>query len=198
LLSIGLINREAQGTTIADQTTWNYYQSNLFAGQSITTSGDSLDNLAFTLLGAGGPAFVAGDLILLSQEYLGDPTQLNSSTAGYLAQNTSVSGRALVFDSSVTLAASTQYFFYTTRKLQVAEWAGTPDKYAGGTAYFSTVVPSGTPSSFYRSNNEDLYFSLEGEVVDNVPDNGTTFALFGLALLGLFGVHRKMQSAAVA
>src|SRR5438876_287002 len=84
-------------------------------GQSLTTPlGGPWRDIAFNFfsdLTATTPA-AEGTLFLLTQEYLGSPDALDSSTPGYLAQSAQITGGIYGFDSAVILQPGTQYFFY--------------------------------------------------------------------------------------
>jgi len=94
-----------------------------YCGQSFTTpSGGPWHNITFnfysTPAGGATPASTpaaAGTAFLLTQEYLGTPAALSSSTPGYLAQSISISGGVYVFPSSLALSPGTKYWFTRTR-----------------------------------------------------------------------------------
>jgi hypothetical protein len=102
-------------------------------GQSATTTtGGPFDHITFNFYSdvAGTMPTARGDLFILTQEYLGTSSGLSSSTPGFLAESTGISGGVYQFDSSVTLMGGTQYFFYADQG--VLHSVGEGVSYSGG------------------------------------------------------------------
>lgn len=78
----------------------------------------------------------AGNLFLLTEEYLGNPANLSPLTPGYIAESIGISNNAYVFDASVILQPLTQYWVYMGNDAELAGGSysfGNP--YPGGKAY---------------------------------------------------------------
>jgi hypothetical protein len=151
----------AEAGTIVEYTAANVFQ-NQFTGQSVTTpAGGPFDNITFNFFSdtaATTPA-AAGDLFILTQQYLGLPGGLSSATPGFLAESTGISGGIYQFAPSVTLQGGTQYFFYTDAQFQTA--FAVPGTYAGGIMYFTTAG-----NELYEAHTTlDAAFRLSGTAV---------------------------------
>lgn len=81
----------------------------------MTPTGGPWDNITFNFFANqdGTTPSAVGDLFLLTQQYNGTPGGLSSSTAGFVAESTTISGGEYVFASSVELQPSTLYYAYT-------------------------------------------------------------------------------------
>jgi hypothetical protein len=150
-----------------------------YFGESFTTpSGGPWDSITFNFYSDVPPATpaAAGDLFLLTEEYLGDPAGLSSSTPGFLAESVSNAGGVYTFSSPVTLAAGTEYWVYTDASFEISG-SGT-DGSSAGEAYFAD------------SNTTD--FSADGGQITNFTLQGTTGVpeppTYGLMLLGIGAV----------
>lgn len=94
-----------------------------YVGQSVTIPGAAaVGNIRFNWYTYKTPADQAarnetptafGRLYVLSQEYLGVPAGLSSSTPGYVGRSASLAEGQYFFEPSVTLAAGARYWFYT-------------------------------------------------------------------------------------
>ena len=163
--------------------------SNNYLGQSVTVPGvSSYNNLRFNWDGyapgtvsAPGPRgpLAVGDLFVLTQEYLGLPSGLGSSTPGFLAQSQGIDGGQYVFSPSVTLNGGAKYWFYSS-------WVpGTvhsfnpitgfsEDTYAGGDLYVAPVLGgSFTPLPFRKAQASWRLISPGPPAVYYQPPPGT-------------------------
>lgn len=130
-----------------------------------------------TAPGVRGPLAV-GTLFLLTQEYLGLPGNLGTSTPGYLAQSQRIDQGQYVFSPSVTLKAGVKYWFY-------ASWqAGTvgsfnpitgfsEDTYGGGEMYVAPELTGFTPLPFRRAQASWRVISVGPPIVYYTPPPGT-------------------------
>jgi hypothetical protein len=75
-----------------------------------------------------------GELYILTQEFLGIPPDLSSSTPGFVARAERIESDEYVFASTVTLEAGRQYFFYTNGKGNHV-YTFDVDAYPGGDKY---------------------------------------------------------------
>jgi hypothetical protein len=151
----------AEAGTIVEYTAGANAAANLFTGQSVTTpAGGPFNNITFNFFSdtAATTPSAAGDLFILTQQYLGNPDALSSATPGFLAESTGVSGGIYQFDPSVTLQGGTQYFFYTDALFQTAFVS--PGTYAGGILYSTTMG-----NSPYVATGGDATFRLSGTTV---------------------------------
>jgi len=142
----------AESSTVEQVTAGQTATSNNYLGQSVSVpGGPSYNNIRFNwdgtvrvaplTPGARGPLAV-GALFILTQEYLGLPGNLGTSTPGFLAQTSRVEQGQYVFAPSVTLEGGTKYWFY-------AYWAPgsagivspitgfSEDAYGGGDMYIA-------------------------------------------------------------
>jgi hypothetical protein len=79
-----------------------------------------------------------GTLYLLSQEYLGPPTDLGPSTPGFIARSESIEDGHYVFPASAKVEGGKKYWFYADTRGQYAGSFNT-DIYAGGDGYVATM-----------------------------------------------------------
>lgn len=110
----------------------------------------------------GTTRLAAGNLFLLTQEYLGNPAGLSSSTPGYLAESTGIANDAYVFDPQLTLQPLTQYWVYMDDQADLAGGSYTfTNPYPGGKAYEKFGG-----SNFHNNGaNLDFSFILSGNFV---------------------------------
>jgi hypothetical protein len=92
----------------------------VFSGQSFTTpSGGPWDDITFNYF-SDAPAttpLAGGTAFLLNQLYSGTPADLSSSTPGFLAASTGITGGVYEFPASLVLQPGTQYFVYQSGEL---------------------------------------------------------------------------------
>lgn len=116
LLGVNLAVITASATTITET---NGGSGDFFGQSFVTPSGGPCDDIAFNLFsgfGANAPPAAFGTGYLLSAEYLGKPSGLSSSVAGFLVSAVASSG-FYSFAPSVTLQSNTTYDFYEMRLL---------------------------------------------------------------------------------
>ena len=138
-----------------------------YAGQSMTVAGGPLNDIRFNWHdrdGAGRIHPVAfGTLYLLSQEYLGAPTDLSPSTPGFLARSIRVENNQYRFDASVTLQPGVKHWFYTDTMSEQFSMDFRTDRYPGGDFY---NVSSGRNYARYPADRAgefvDANFTLQG------------------------------------
>lgn len=176
----GLLSSTASATIIVENTGGpGSGGSSDFYGQSFTTpSGSSFDSIEFNFFSDVPPTtpVANGTLYLLSSAYSGTPSALSSSTTGYIASSTGVSGGMYVFDVSVTLQPDTQYFVY-------ADTALLP---SGGNVFGSeeSYKASTSGSSFGTNGGASANFEVTGSAVTDVVPEPTSFLLV-LPAIGL-------------
>ena len=168
--------------------------ANFALGQSVTTpSGGPWQNITFNLVngasstqGGAGTPLASGTLFLLTQLYFGLPASLSTLTPGFVANTSTVSSGKWVFDPSVTLAPSTQYFFYMATLLPTGTVVRFSDvnPYAGG----SFIRNAGDGTSFLAPfAPSDGAFSLEGTTTTPEP---STFLMLGTAVAAVLARRR--------
>ena len=154
-----------------------------FLGQSFTTpSGGPWDDVTFNFYSNVPPTTptAAGTAFLLSQEYLGTPSNLSSSTPGFLGESTGITGGRYVFPAALELQPGNQYFVYGNRALP--EHTG-GNSISGGMEYITRLPWVNWVSADGLSAN----FTLSGDVVSGVPEPSplmvSVTALLGFGLL---------------
>ena len=163
--------------------------SNNYLGQSITIPGtSSFNNLRFSWEGsmsmeltapsAPGP-IAAGDLLILTQEYLGLPASLAASTPGFLARAERIEAGQYVFAPSVMLKGGTKYWFYsswTPGSIRVFNpiTGFSEDGYAGGDMYIAPDLGTSFDARPFRKASASLrVISFGPPVVYYTPPPGT-------------------------
>jgi hypothetical protein len=154
-----------------------------FLGQSFTTpSGGPWDDVTFNFYSDLPPTTptAAGTAFLLSKEYLGTPSNLSSSTPGFLGESTGITGGRYVFPAALELQPGNQYFVYGNRALP--EHTG-GNSISGGMEYITRLPWVNWVSADGLSAN----FTLSGDVVSGVPEPSplmvSVTALLGFGLL---------------
>jgi hypothetical protein len=151
-LLTGVVPETARADIITQNTAGTTGANTFFPGQSLTTPGGGpWDHITFNFF-SDVPATTptaAGTLFLLSQEYLGTPADLSSSTPGFLAQSQSISGGMYIFDPSIALQPNTQYFFYANASFLNSGGNTVP----GGNVYFTFSATSPFVGSNVSSNH---------------------------------------------
>lgn len=158
------------------------------AGHSVTTgAGGPWNTISFNFVTSDQLPFAVGTLFLLSQAYAGDQAALSNATPGYIADTATITGGAWDFEDSVTLQASTQYFFY------MANFVGGPtllysdvNPYAGGTAYQADLS-----FDYFAIPLVDARFTLQGTslATTDTPEPASALVL-ATALLALRRLRR--------
>lgn len=109
--------------------TWNW------AGQSfVVPNSGSFGDLRFHWYTFQKTPAAFGNLYLLTQEYLGVPGDLGSSTPGCVARSESIVDDIYVFGSQVVITGGTKYWVYTDKQGAFAGSFDT-DIYPGGDMY---------------------------------------------------------------
>lgn len=165
----------------------------LFIGQSFTTAaGGPFNDITFNFFSdtAGGTTpSGAGDLFILSQQYVGTPSGLSAATPGFLAESTGVAGGIFAFDPILTLQGNTQYFIYGDTSFLVSGDNG--GGYAGGSAFVSAGA-----GADYAVISGDANFRLSGTQVVLAVPAPATLSLVGLGLAGLGASQRRRKLSA--
>lgn len=156
-------------------------------GQSVTTpTGGPWSNITFNWYDSTtGAPLAQGNLYLLSQAYTGTPQALSLFTPNLLGVGAASAG-VYAFAPSLSLAPSTQYFFYSDSVPggQGAVEMGAGAGYAGGVRYGAA---NGNGS--FTSRPGDVSFSLQGVAV---PEPGATSIVAALGLASLFVTRRHI------
>jgi len=110
-----------------------------FLGQSFTTPspGGPWDDITFNVFSnvpATTPEAV-GTAFFLDQLYSGTPSDLSSSTPGFLAASTGITGGMYVFPTALVLDPGVQYFVYENGLLPTTSG---DDVISGREEYFTT------------------------------------------------------------
>ena len=163
-----------------------------YEGHSFTTPGGGpYNNLTWSWVSSDQSTLLAaGNLFLLTQEYLGSPSGLSAATPGYVAESTGIVSSAYIFDPSVTISSLTQYWVYM----------GDDSSLAGGGFSFSNPFSGGqayeqffSPGNNYINNTSsvDFNFILSGEVAA-VPEP-SSIVLLGIGGIALVGYARRRK-----
>jgi len=156
-----------------------------FVGQSFTTTNLVPEtNITFNFYSNVPPSTpeAVGTGFLLSQEYLGTPTALSSSTPGFLAQ-AAASGGEYSFGSAATLLPSTQYFLYENVLIPSGTTSGGSFSYSGGQSYYT---PSS--SSDFGGGGASANFLVQGSAV---PEPSSVVLGVIAACLGLLYLLKR-------
>jgi hypothetical protein len=194
LLIAGMAGGLAAAAVLDSNTAGNLGTMTEFFGQSFTTpAGGPFNNIAFnffsdippTVPSAGGTAF------LLTQVYTGTPAALNSSTPGFVAQSTGVSGGQYLFSPSLTLQGSTKYFLYENASILTSGG----NAITGGEGYFALTsttnfVTANTPA--LNGTLQSANFVLTGNAVTAAVPEPATFGLLAM-VFGLGGIATRLR-----
>ena len=163
--------------------------SGFFFGQSFTTpsSGGPWDDITFNFFTNVPPttAEASGNAFLLSQQYLGTPSNLSSSTPGFLAESTVITGGMHVFSTALELSPGTQYFVYENAVSPTLTGANT---ISGGQLYFASNT-----SPDFAGDVISLNFTVSGDVVSAAVSEPSPLMVLVIALLG-FGLLRRYRA----
>jgi hypothetical protein len=176
-----LLPVRAAADTIASSTDGVLTNFDGYFGDVVTTpTGKGWNGITFNFVDAStsGPA-AFGTLFVLTQEYLGTPTALNSSTAGFLGASTGISGGMYDFASSVTLLPNTMYWFYSNADIATGAILGG----FGADLYYA---PTGADNFTLFQGAGPANFTLAGTPV---PEP-TTMTLLGVGI-ALAALKRK-------
>jgi hypothetical protein len=153
-------------------------------------TGGPFDDIAFNFYRNGTPS-AQGNLFILTQEYLGTPSGLSTSTQGFLAESTGISGGIYQFAPTVTLSGSTQYFFYADQGFTLA--LDTGFTFSVGREYVSF---SGT-EDFIGESGDVLNFLLTGTPTASPVPEPSTAAIAVVGAITVIGYrwsrHRRAQ-----
>jgi hypothetical protein len=175
----------AHADTVSSVTNGGVTSLSGYWGETVTTiAGGPWDALALNFYASSGAPEAVGDVYLLSQQYLGTPSNLSSSTPGFIAEGTA-SGGFYDFANGVTVLGGTEYWVYTDAALILTgDAVGNEYYYDGG----------GATSAFNAFPGRDINYTLTGSLV-TTPEPGTSsLLLIGVASLGLMIVARKRIS----
>ena len=110
------------------------------AGQSFVVSeSGSFQDLRFNFYSFRKEPVAFGNLYLLTQEYLGLPGGLSSSTPGFLARSENTASGVYTFATTAVITGGTKYWVYTDTQGSFAASFDT-DIFAGGDMYVSGIA----------------------------------------------------------
>ena len=153
-------------------------------GQEVATgSGGPWRDITFSFLNESTSpetSSAAGTIFLLSEEYSDKPSNLSSSTSGYVATGTAnAAGTAWDFDSGVTLQPNTNYWFYSSTSLPPGSLTA-PGQNQQGYSEPSWIVFKG----IYQETDYSIDFRLSGDPTGSSTPEPSSFVLFGMAVTG--------------
>jgi hypothetical protein len=160
--------------------------TNAFLGQSFTTpSGGPWDDITFNFFSNVPPTTPAatGTAFLLSQQYLGTPSNLSSSTPGFLGDSTGITGGMYLFPTTLELQPGVQYFVYENALIPPVSGN---NNFSGGQQYLA-----GDASINFGGLGVSTNFTVSGDIASGVPEPPPLLVLV-TALLG-FGFLRRYR-----
>jgi len=182
----------ARAGTIVQYTAGTTPGSGLAWGESLMTPvGGPWNNITFNFY-SDAPAVTpaaAGNAFLLTQEYLGTPAALSSSTPGFLAESVSNAGGVYTFNSGVVINPGTEYWIYEDAVMSLTgsnvDGSATEDLY-------DSVAATTNFASF--SAGVVANFTLSGTAA--VPEPGTLYLSICALIFALIPVYisRKKSS----
>lgn len=137
-----------------------------FIGQSFTTTAAAFDHVSFSFFDPTGARQALGTAYLFSAAYTGTPDGLASASANLIATAMG-DGSNYIFDPSLRLSASTQYYVYSDTAMHLL---GGGTYYRGG----SYASSSSASANFVAGavTGADANFILDGNFADlNVRDD---------------------------
>lgn len=184
-----LCSYSARADTIAEVTTLTELNTEAFFGQSFATPGggpwSQITFNFFSDVPAATPNAV-GTGFIFSSEYLGAPADLSSSSAGFMAESTGISGGKFIFDPLFALQPNTMYYFYGNAMFAAGTVSGGRD---GSTEYQTWAYWSYAPTDNFESGFEgaSANFNAAGTPIPEA----STIALLSAGLIGLIGYRRR-------
>ena len=171
-----------------------------YIGESFTTpAGGPWNSISFAFYGTpasgGNPAsnpIGTGTAFLLTQEYLGTPAALSSSTPGFLAQSISNAGGVYTFPAAIKLNANTKYWVYENALITITGngAAGIPSQFLYFAATATTDFSSG-------GGSEVTNFLVGGDppipTTTPIPPSILLTAL-GVGISGLIEARRRFRA----
>lgn len=179
-----LLPARAIADTIASSTDGVLTNFDGYFGDVVTMptnpSGHGWHNITFNWIAPDSSAAAFGTLFVLTQEYLGTPADLSSSTPGFLGASIGISGGAYDFAYGVKLLPSTTYWFYSNAEIPTGAITGG----FGGDLYYA---PTGADTFTLFSGAGPANFVLTG-----VTPEPATISLLGLGI-ALAALKRKRR-----
>ncbi len=179
----------------------SFMQSNEAPGEEVLTpTGGPWNNIKFSWYDSGLNPVATGNLFILTKPYQyvsggsnGLLSGLSSSTPGFVAESTGMMNGLYQFAPSVTLSASTEYYFYTNAYFSGPLATATGALAANLVRYLAigSTEPMAPTNSFHASGNDSAWlFQLDGT---KVPEPSRIVGLLGLAGVGLIGLARRRR-----
>lgn len=164
---------------LADVTT-GYTGTDNWAGQSVTITGTgTFESIRFCWYhyNPAGTPVAFGTLYLLTQEYLGLPSDLSTSTPGFVARSEGLADGEYVFPARAMMTAGRQYWFYSDTRGRFT-YSFNKDIYAGGDLYVT-----GMSTLPFRKSQASWLLLPSGEYLKPAPGTSTdaNFRLRGAA-----------------
>jgi hypothetical protein len=168
-----------------------------FIGQSFTIPASSAYQLSSFSWGNSGQQLNSGLLYVLSQQYLGQPSNLNSGTPGFLAvSSTTADGAIYQFSgaNAITLQPNTMYWAYTQgdglTHVYDQNWSWS-NNYAGGEVYMANSFSANYTATSISNGYYDTGFAVYGSAI---PEPSTYAAWAGALCIGVIIVSRRRRA----
>ena len=162
-----------------------------YLGEKFTPGGSGLyKSINFDFITTGGNPYAIGTGFLLSQQYLGDPTTLSSTTAGYLG-SAAASGNFYSFGSALTLQSATTYYFYENALAAPTTVAGALTTRTDVEYFYSTLG-----GNFTAPPGASAAFTVTGTPVAGVSQvpEPSSLVLLATGLGGAAATIRRLRS----